>query len=106
MKRPHRWAALLTALLMAMTLAITPREGVAGGGPYRPIDTSDPPVNLFGEPDIGDAPRAEVAPFVRILAITVSMRQDPLGLLCRHLVLEGLQSAQAKACAPVSRATR
>ncbi len=51
MKRPHRWAALLTALMMAMTLAITPREGVAGGGPYRPIDTSDPPVNLFGEPD-------------------------------------------------------
>ncbi len=52
MKRPHRWAALLAALLMAATLAVTPREVRAGGGPYRPIDSSDPPVNMFGEPDV------------------------------------------------------
>ncbi len=47
MKQPRRWAAWLAALLLAASLAITPREGAASG----PFIFNDPPVVDEGEPD-------------------------------------------------------
>ena len=74
MKRPHRWTALFAVLLVAMTLAITPREGVAGGGPYRPIDTVDPPMQDYGEPDV--PPTCQYA-YVWIGNFTITFRFIP-----------------------------
>ena len=54
MKQPRRWAVVLTALLMAASLVITPREVGARGGPSRPIDTTDPPMQEYGDPDVPD----------------------------------------------------
>ncbi len=51
MKQPHRWAAIVVALLMATTLVIAPREGGAAGT-MRPIDWVGPPEVGFGEPDL------------------------------------------------------
>ncbi len=71
MKRPHRWTALFAVLLMAMALAVTPREGVAGGGPYRPIDAVDPPMQDFGEPDV---PPTRQYVYIWIGNITIAFR--------------------------------
>ncbi len=53
MKQPHRWAAIVAALLMATSLVIAPREGGAAGT-TRPIDWVGPPEVGFGDPDIPD----------------------------------------------------
>ena len=47
MKHSRRWAAWLAAILIAASLVVLPREGVASG----PFIFGDPPVVDEGEPD-------------------------------------------------------
>ena len=48
MKHSRRWAAWLAAILIAASLVVLPREGVASG----PFIFGDPPVVDEGEPDV------------------------------------------------------
>ena len=59
MKQSRRWAAWLSALMLAAGLTVMPREGAAWT-PY--IDTVDPPVTE-GDPDVPNtAPRPAIDP--------------------------------------------
>ena len=50
MKTDRRWVAWMAALMFAVLLIATPREGAAGPhGPY--VIPDEPPGPVFGEPD-------------------------------------------------------
>ena|SRR5436309_1894194 len=76
MKQSRRWAAWLSALMLAASLTVMPREGAAWT-PY--IDTVDPPVTE-GEPD---GPPALVIRPQLPWAISVTFHQGRLLILLR-----------------------
>jgi len=82
MKQPRRWAAWLTACMLAASQVVMPREGAASG----PFLDGNPPIVDEGEPDGPPNAAVQVSKDFGSWNITVALEQGRLVIFVRPIL--------------------